>query len=270
MQNKKISVIMGIYNCEKTLGEALDCIVNQTYNNWEVVMCDDGSDDGTVQVAEKYIKKYPNKFVLLKNGKNLGLNQTLNNCLKIAKGDYIARMDGDDLCVENRFEKEVEILNQHPEISIVSSDMNFFDEKGIWGKTNVLQYPQKADFLNATQFCHAACMVRKEAYMAVDGYSVSKKLLRVEDYHLWVKMYTKGFYGMNIQEPLYYMRDDRNAQNRRKFRYRLNEAYVKKCVVKSFKLPKKKYIYCLKPILIGLVPNRIYDKLHKVKQSGRK
>ena len=61
----------------------------------------------------------------------------------------------------------------------------------------------------------------------VKGYSISDRLLRVEDYHLWIKMYAKGS-RMNLQEPLYSMRDDRNAQGRRKFKYRLNEAYVKK------------------------------------------
>ena len=266
MEDKKVSVIMGVYNCEKTLAEALDCIVNQTYHNWVVIMCDEGSTDDTVKGAEEYIRRLPDKFVLLKNKKNLGLNQTLNNCLKVAKGDYIARMDGDDLCSKGRFEKEIEILNQYPEIAIVSTDMEFFDEKGIWGKTNVLQYPQESDFLRATQFCHAACMVRKEAYMAVDGYSVSKKLLRVEDYHLWVKMYAKGYKGMNIQEPLYSMRDDRNAQNRRKFKYRLNEAYVKIYAVNRFGLSKIKYVYCIKPIILGLLPSKIYHILHRKKQ----
>ena len=105
--SEKISVIMGIYNCANTLGEALDCIINQTYTNWEVIMCDDYSSDDTVQIAEKYVQKYPGKFLLLKNKENHGLNYTLNKCLKVANGDYIARMDGDDLCAVDRFEKKL-------------------------------------------------------------------------------------------------------------------------------------------------------------------
>lgn len=84
-------------------------------------------------------------------------------------------------------------------------------------------------------------MVRREAYQAVDGYSIAKNLLRVEDYHLWVKMYAKGYRGVNIQETLYSMRDDRNAQSRRKFKYRLNEAYVKFYAVNVLGLPQKNY-----------------------------
>ncbi len=94
-----------------------------------------------------------------------------------------------------------------------------FDENGVWGKTYAELYPIKESFLKGTPFCHAACMVRKEAYEKVKGYSISDRLLRVEDYHLWIKMYAKGFKGMNLQEPLYSMRDDRNAQGRRKFKY---------------------------------------------------
>lgn len=261
--SKKISVIMGIYNCAQTIEEALDCILGQSYTNWEVIMCDDCSKDNTVEVANRYVKFYPEKFVLLRNNKNRGLNYTLNKCLKVATGDYIARMDGDDLCVKDRFAKEVAILNQNPEIAIVSTDMLFFDEGGIWGSTHVKALPTKENFLKGTPFCHAACMVRKEAYMAVGGYSISNWLMRVEDYHLWVKMYEKGYKGMNIQEPLYSMRDDRNAQSRRKFKYRLNEAYVKGHAIKSFQLPLYNYVYCLRPVIIGLLPQKFYKVLHR-------
>ena len=163
----------------------------------------------------------------------MGLNYTLNKCLKFAKGEYIARMDGDDTCSEERFQKEIECLINNPDIDIVSTDMTFFDENGIWGRTHVREKPEKMNFLKGTPFCHAACMVRKKAYLDVGGYSVDKKLLRVEDYHLWIKMYAKGYRGINIQETLYQMRDDRNAQNRRKMKYRFNEAYVKIFAIKQ-------------------------------------
>lgn len=266
--SKKVSVIMGIYNCAKTLEEALECIINQTYTNWEVIMCDDHSSDNTIQIAEQYVQMYPEKFVLLKNKENHGLNYTLNKCLKSANGEYIARMDGDDLCAEDRFAKEVTILDEREDISIVSTDMNFFDEKGVWGKTNTEKNPTKDSFLRATPFCHAACMVRKEAYLAVGGYSVSDKLLRVEDYHLWVKMYAKGYKGMNIQEPLYSMRDDRDAQGRRKFKYRLNEAYVKAYAIKSLRLNKINHLYCLIPIFKGMTPSFAYRFLHRKKAKN--
>lgn len=263
---KLVSVIMGIYNCQDTLAEALDSIVNQTYTEWEIIMCDDGSQDHTVDIAEMYLKRYPDKIFLLRNGVNHGLNYTLNRCLEEARGEYIARMDGDDICSPIRFEKEVSVLESNPDISIVSTEMSLFDERGVWGQTHAKAKPQKYDLLKKTPFCHAPCMVRKEAYEAVSGYSVGDRLLRVEDYHLWVKMYEKGFRGVNIQEPLYSMRDDRNAFSRRKFKFRLNEAYVKAYAVKHLGLPIYGYAYCLRPIAVGLMPGWLYKLMHRARK----
>ncbi len=260
---KLVSVIMGIYNCETTLAEALDCIVAQTYTNWEIIVCDDGSSDDTLAVANEFKNKYPNKIFVLKNERNMGLNYTLNRCLYESHGEYIARMDGDDTCSLDRFEKEVRVLEENEDIAIVSSDMSFFDEEGFFGQTDADPAPTNKSFLNSTPFCHASCMVRREAYLAVDGYSVDKKLLRVEDYHLWVKMYAKGYKGVNIKECLYQMRDDRNATKRRKFKYRLNAVYVRAFAIKQLKLPFYCYVYCLKPIVVGLTPIFIYNILHR-------
>lgn len=259
----KISVLMGIYNCEATLSEAIEAILCQTYSDWELIMCDDGSLDQTVTVAERYQMREPQRIKLIKNNCNRGLNYTLNRCLKLASGKYIARMDGDDICTENRFELEVSVLEREREIAIVSSDMEFFDERGVWGKISHPDYPQKKDFVFESPFCHAPCMVKKEAFEAVGGYSEENRLLRVEDYHLWYKMYMKGYRGKNIHKVLYQMRDDRNAYNRRKFKYRINEAHVKIMVVRDFGLPLYDYLYALRPIAVGLLPYFLYDYLHK-------
>ena len=90
----------------------------KTMSEWELIMCDDGSSDATSEVAEFYIKKYPERMVLLKNKENRGLNYTLNRCLKMATGKYIARMDGDDICLPERFAVEYEILEKEKVISL--------------------------------------------------------------------------------------------------------------------------------------------------------
>ena len=258
-----ISVIMGIYNCGDTLSDAIECIVNQTFSDWELIMCDDGSNDDTYEIAISYKEKYPEKIIVLQNEKNRGLNYTLNKCLKQAKGKYIARMDGDDRCDKERFAIEINVLEKEPEIAIVSTDMEFFDESGVWGKISHPEYPVPEDFVKESPFCHAPCMVKREAYMKVKGYSVSDKLLRVEDYHLWIKMYKCGYRGKNIHKCLYQMRDDRNAYSRRSFKNRLNEYYVKRLAIRTFRLKKWNYLLALRPIIVGLLPNCVYDKLHK-------
>ena len=111
----RISIIMGIYNCADTLGEAIDSILAQTYTDWKLIMCDDGSVDDTYSVAQRYVRQFSDKMVLLKNDHNMGLNYTLNHCLSAADGELIARMDGDDIALPQRFEREVAFLDAHPE-----------------------------------------------------------------------------------------------------------------------------------------------------------
>jgi len=265
--NKHVSVIMGIYNCAGTLAEAIDSLLAQTYTDWELILCDDGSSDDTWAVAEAYRVQYPERIVLLKNEKNLGLNKTLNRCLRVASGRYIARMDGDDVSVPDRLEKEVAFLDSHLEFAIVSCPMIYFDEKGEWGKGSAISFPEKRDFIPGTPFCHAPCMVRAEAFRAVGGYSEDSRTLRAEDYHLWFRLYAAGYRGANLQEHLYKMRDDENAYRRRKFRYALNEAYVRYVGYRMLKMPLKSYLYVLRPVAVNLLPKRVYQYLHHKKQT---
>ncbi|MDE7496758.1 MAG: glycosyltransferase, partial [Muribaculaceae bacterium] len=130
MDKPRISVIIGIYNCAPTLAEALDSLLAQTYQSFKVILCDDGSKDDTVKVASEYVANYPDKFILIRNERNMGLNFTLNHCLEYADTEYVARMDGDDISLPERFEKEITFLDSHPEIAIVSTPMIYFDEGG--------------------------------------------------------------------------------------------------------------------------------------------
>lgn len=266
--SKKISILMGIYNCAQTLREAIDSIIAQTYDNWEFIICDDGSKDESYAIALEYAAKYPKRFRIIQNEINLGLNATLNKCLRLADGDYIARMDGDDSSTPDRFEKEVAVLNAHSEYAIVSCHMTTFDEGGQWGVIKTLETPQIRDFpTTVPMFCHAPCMIRREAFLDVEGYTEDKRLLRVEDYHLWYKFYAKGYRGYNIQEPLYKMRDDRNALHRRTASARINGIYATFVGFKMVKLPAWMYIYAVKNAVVEVIklilPDKLYDYLHK-------
>lgn len=272
-ETKKISILMGIYNCESTLREAIDSIIDQTYTNWKFIICDDGSSDQSFAVAKEYEQSDPSRFQVIKNERNMGLNMTLNKCLALADGDYIARMDGDDISVPERFAKEVAVLNQNPEYAFVSCHMSTFDENGEWGSIKTLEKPQVRDFpTHVPMFCHAPCMIRREAFLDVGGYTEDKRLLRVEDYHLWYKFYAAGYRGYNIQETLYKMRDDRNALHRRTVSARLNGIYATFVGFKMVHLPVWMYIYAVKNAVVEfikiLVPDSLYEYLHKKKLGG--
>ena len=266
--NPKISVLMGIYNCGDTLSEAIESILRQTEQDFDLILCDDGSLDDTYAIAKAYRDQYPYKITLLKNEENMGLHATLNRCFSAAHGEYIARMDGDDISMPDRFQKELIALEGNPKIALVSTPMVHFDESGTWATGKALPLPQPMDLVRSTPFCHGPCMIRREALLAVGGYTDDPKFLRVEDYDLWVKLYAAGYRGMNLTEPLYKMRDDRNAASRRKFRYRINEFRVKAKAVRLLHLPLWTYILALRPILVGLLPMGIYQRLHKARLKG--
>ena len=273
--SKKISILMGIYNCASTLREAIDSIIAQTYDNWEFIICDDGSKDESYAIAQEYAAKDPKRFRILQNERNMGLNHTLNRCLAAATGEYVARMDGDDLCEADRFEKEAAFLNEHPEYAIVSCHMTMFDESGTWGIVKTKETPQVRDFpTTVPMFVHAACMIRREAFLDVDGYTEDERLLRVEDYHLWYKFYAKGYRGYNLPEALYHMRADRNATHRRSARARMNGIYATFVGFHMVKLPAWMYAYAVKNALVEtakiLMPDAVYEYFHKKRLNKEK
>lgn len=268
----EVSIIMGIYNCASTLPEAIDSILAQTFADWQLILCDDGSTDDTYAVAKTYLNKYPEKIILLRNASNMGLNHTLNRCLEAATGKYVARMDGDDISLPTRLEKEAAFLDAHPEYAIVSTPMIFFDETGDWGQCCSIEKPTKRDFIKYSPVhCHAPCMIRREAYLAVDGYTEEKRMLRFEDVNLWYKLYAKGYTGYNLSEPLYKMRDDQAAAQRRGLKSRMNGVYVTYIGFKLFQFPWYMYGYValdfLKHLVKGVMPERLYLRFHKKLQG---
>lgn len=256
---------MGIYNCAPTLPAALDSLLAQTYQGFKIVLCDDGSTDDTYQVAERYAQEYDN-IVLIKNDHNRGLNFTLNHCLEYADTEYVARMDGDDLSKPERFEKEIEFLDTHPEYAVVSTPMDYYDDEGVFMTGKGKGLVKKEDFIGGTPLCHAPCMARTKVIKSVGGYSTDERLLRVEDYHLWFKVFAAGYKLFVLDEPLYQMRDDHNAIARRNWRNRRNEAYVKHIGFKMIGLPWYCQLYALKPIIIYLLPSAVYKYLHRRKK----
>ena len=258
----RVTLLIGIYNCASTLDEALDSLYAQTYQDFKVVLCDDGSSDDTYAVASAYAGRYDNIW-LLRNEKNMGLNYTLNRCLEYADTEYVARMDGDDISLPARLQKEVEFLDSHPEYAVVSSPMVYFDENGDYRVGRAAEVPCKNDFVKGTPVCHAPCMARTAVIRQVGGYTDDIYLRRVEDYHLWFKVYAAGHKLYNLQEPLYKMRDDREAYRRRNWKNRRNEMYVKYLGFKMIGVPWYKWIYILRPLALYLLPTSIYHKLHR-------
>lgn len=267
----KISVIMGVYNSKKIelLSKSIESILNQTYNDFEFIICDDcSSDKKTLETLENFAKK-DNRIKLLHNEKNLGLAATLNYCLELSTGEYIARQDDDDISHLDRFQKQIDFLDNNPSIALVGCNLNLFDDNNIWGQRKHKEYPTKKDFLYGSQFPHPATIIRSIVINEIGKYTVSKITRRTEDYDLYMRLYYFGYCGVNIQENLYdYYENDLNYKQQ-KFKYRIDEFKLKIYWFKKLKLFPRGYIYCIKPIVSGMIPIRIKKILKNKKYKVR-
>ena len=209
MGNPKVTVLMPVYNAEKYVGEAIESILNQTFRDFEFLIINDGSTDNSLGIIESYKDL---RIKLVNNEKNLGLSHTLNKGIELSEGEYIARMDADDVSLPGRLEKQVEFMDSHPHIGICGSWMQSFDQsgnKGIW------QYPQTHDellfllFFNSC-FAHPTVCLRK-LILLESGLRYKQEFTPAEDYYLWSELVevTRFF---NLQEVL--------------LRYRLSETQM--------------------------------------------
>ncbi len=261
----KISVIMGIYNCAELLSEAIDSIINQTYTNWELVLCDDASTDTTYKIAENYQKNYPEKIILLKNEYNLGLPKTLNKCLNVANGEYVARMDGDDISLPDRFEKQINFLKQNPHIDCVGTGMIRFDENGEFDNVFPVIHPNRFTLKLYPLCYHATLMMKKTCYDTIGGYVSIPRTLRCEDIDMWFRFASKGFKAENINECLYKVREDRLALNRRKLKYAVNTVKTNVYGFRLLNYPIHFYPFAFKPLISHFIPYKLKVKLRNHK-----
>lgn len=260
----KVSIIMGVYNGAHRMDKSIQSIINQTFKDWEFIICDDGSSDGSFEKLQEYAKK-DTRVIAIKNPKNAGLAQTLNNCLSVAKGQYIARMDDDDYSYPDRLEKEVSFLDTHPEYDIVAGGRKMVDEKGIWGKDSFTGERSNLDIFRGITFVHPTVMVRKEAYDRVGGYSTYEGIGREEDTDLWCKMYIDGSKGFIIPDIMLDYFESRNSMTRRKYKYRISEAKIKVKYRKALGISVLYLPLALKPLVVGLLPNAVIKMYHKTK-----
>lgn len=256
----QISVIMSVYNCEDTLRQSIDSILAQTYTNWKFIICNDCSKDSTLAILNQYAAQYPDKFVIIQNETNMRLAASLNHCLKYAEGEYCARMDGDDYVSPDRFEKQIKYLQEHPKLNLVGTLMQTFDENGFGRVVPYKEFPDKNDLRFGPCFSHASIMTYTEVYKKIGGYTVSPRTMRSQDYDLWFRFYANGFKGGNLQEPLYYVREDEYAFLRRKPRLYFWAIVTRWIGFRSLHYPIHYYIYVLSPI-----PALVRNEIRKIK-----
>lgn len=203
MNQPLVSVLMPCYNVEKYIVEAMDSILNQTYRNIEVIAINDCSKDKTGEILRQMAEK-DMRIKVVDNDENLRLIRTLNKGIALCSGEYIARMDSDDIALPTRLEKEVDFLEKNPDHDIVSTQFYAFRSENP-DKRDLHHNPTsdcdlRAYILFKSGICHPAVMIRKRVFTELD-LSFEMEYLHVEDYALWSKAIYKTKIA-NLSEPL--------------------------------------------------------------------
>lgn len=202
-----VSVLLPVYNADKFLAEAIQSVLAQTYQYFELIIIDDGSSDLSWEIGSQFAQ-IDSRIRLFQHADNQGLVATLNHGLDIAEGKYIARMDADDICLPTRFEKQVEYLQAHPEIGVLGCDIHYMDENGILTLLpdnsfhGDLEIRWNLFFINP--FNHPTVMMRKSI---IDRHSLryDPHALHIEDYEYWGR-FLKFSKGENLDEVLLHYR----------------------------------------------------------------
>ncbi|SDD91330.1 Glycosyltransferase involved in cell wall bisynthesis [Paenibacillus sp. UNCCL117] len=266
-----VSVIMSVYNTNdaQVLQLSIQSILVQTFADFELIICDDGSTDDTYDILAN-ICKCDSRIRLYKNDTNLKAAASRNRCISLSQGKYVAIMDADDCSAENRLEKQVAFLEQYEDYDFVGSSADLFDERGIWGRRTYENFPKNKDFLFVLPFVHASVLFRKNALVAIGGYRVARETARTEDYDLFMRLYANGSKGANLALVLYLVREDKAAYKRRKYRFRIDEVLVRYKGFKALGLLPAGYIYVVKPLIVGIIPQGLLKRAKDIYYNRKK
>lgn len=195
-----VSVIMPAYNAESYIEESILSLIHQTYQNWELIIVNDGSTDQTVEIARSFLKK-DNRLRLINNETNEGLIVTRNKGLESAKGKYIANLDSDDIALPNRLKKQVAFLEKHQEYVLLGAGCIHIDKEGkklAEVERNIPNTHLKSLLLFSNYFINSTVMFRTEEVKKV---TYQKGFAPAEDYELFSQIGKYGEIG-NLPEPL--------------------------------------------------------------------
>lgn len=260
----KISVLMPAYNSAKYISESISSILDQTYSNFELIIVDDCSTDDTWQIIKNFAKR-DKRIIALKNEKNLDIAANRNKALDVARGEYIAWQDADDISYPKRLMSQKEYLDRNSEVGIVGGYLDFFSDRCEYISTR--KYPETDSeirniIFRYTPVAQPAAMIRKECFKNVGNFD--KKIAVAEDLDMNFRI-GEQYQFANIQEPVIrYRLNDTSSTFKRLKLIELNTINIRR---KYFDNPKynaktsdKIYNY-LQYLSIYLIPAKLKIKI---------
>lgn len=238
-----LSIVMSVYNGEKTVGKAIESMLNQTYANFEFVIINDCSKDKTLEILYDYQKK-DSRIKVLNNEKNLGIAASLNKGIMESTGKWIVRMDDDDESFPDRLEKQIKFIQENPDVDIFGGKAIFQDINGNEIIDFLPDWPQidenkmEKQFYKISPLIHPTVCMKKQKIIDIGMYN--KGFSGAEDYELWVRAWQSKSNIKNMNELL--IRYTVN-QSKRSFKRIWTKFYVKNFIIKQYNFPKKYYTH---------------------------
>lgn len=194
----RVTVLMPVYNGERYLRDAMDSILGQTFTDFQFLIINDGSIDNSVNIIKSYNDK---RISLIHNERNLGLVTSLNNGFALAQGEFIARMDSDDICRPDRLMLQVAFMDANPLVGVCGSWVHFFRKD----KDKVWKLPAKSEEIRCWQFhtvgvAHPSVMIRRQLFIE-HGLGYDPNYSYIEDFELWGRAIQNMLFA-NIQKVL--------------------------------------------------------------------
>lgn len=263
-----ISVIMSVKNGESCILRSVASIQKQTFSDWEMIICDDGSTDGTFRIISEIAEK-DNRIKILRNEKSQGLAFSLNRCIDVARSNILARQDADDWSDVKRFELQYPFVVSHPEYTIIGTSWYNVLENGDINPIEVMEEPSALDQVKSGCYLHPSWMMRKDELAKVGFYSVNKYTMRSQDYHLVMKVLGAGMKMYNMSDKLYYYTVDTNTMKRHLNWKRVpGVMWIRWDGYRRNHLPLWCYIYVLKPVLTNMLPKNLMMWYYKKKSKN--
>jgi glycosyltransferase involved in cell wall biosynthesis len=260
----KITILMSVYNGLPFLEDSIQSILNQSFKDFEFLIIDDCSSDTSLEVLETYIKK-DERIRLIKNNKNQGLGYNLKKGVELAKGDYIARMDDDDISLPHRLQTQYDFATKNPDIDIIGSYATDIDENG--NEKGLRKMPISNDdiikYIWTCPIIHPTAFIKKEALIKAGSYGNEK---RRQDYALWFRCAKAGLKFANIPEPLLKYRFEDSYYKKNNMRALLTQVKIgwKGCL--QVKASPVAYIGVAVPLIRSIFPKFIQKWLSKVQK----
>lgn len=216
--NIMISIGIPFFNAEKYLGFAIQSIIAQSYENWELILVDDGSSDSSLKIAQDFECR-DSRIRVISDGENRKLSYRLNQLIQESKGEFIARMDADDIMHPRRLENQIAILKSHADIDVLGTNAYVIDENNlVFGR----RYKQTEGLKKVESFIHPSIMGKKSWFLEN---LYDEKAIRIEDIELWYR--TKQHSNFMITcEPLLFYREFGQNYYKKYFLANISKKYI--------------------------------------------